>query len=72
MNSNTTELYKIIMDVLDTFEHTQLNISSESGRNIVAEEIHDAVHVHITNIVEEIICPDSVPQHLGCTEACDV
>jgi len=60
------------MDVLDTFEHTQLNINSQVGRSIVAEDIHDAVHIHITNIVEEIICPDSVPQHLGCTEAGDV
>lgn len=60
------------MDVLDTYQHTQLNIASETGRKIVAEEIHDAVHVHITNIVEDIICPDNLPLHVGCTEAGEV
>ena len=65
MNLNNTELYKIILDVLETFEHSQLNIASSSGRQIVAEDVHDAVHAHISQIVEDIVCPGVVRNEDG-------
>lgn len=56
---NKNELYRIILDVLSTFEHTQFNIDSECARQIMSQDIHDAVHVHISEIVEDIVCPSS-------------
>jgi hypothetical protein len=48
-----------IKQVLDNWQHTQLNIASETGRDMLAKELSKALLPVIADCVESIVAPDA-------------
>lgn len=57
--SSNDELHLLIRESIDEWKDTQLNISSESARDLLAKSIHKRVHGHIKQLIEDIVCPQS-------------
>jgi len=50
--------YATIRRVLDSWQDSQINLQSESARHILSLAIHEQVDSHITQLIEDIICPE--------------
>lgn len=50
--------YATIRRVLDSWQDTQINLQSESARHILALAIHEQVDSHISQLIEDIVCPE--------------
>ena len=48
-----------IKQVLTDWQHTQLNIASEAGRDMLTKELNDALQPIIADYVESVVAPDS-------------
>lgn len=48
-----------IKQVLKDWQHTQLNIASEAGRDMLAKELSEALLPVVADYVESIVAPDS-------------
>lgn len=46
-----------IRELLDEWQHTQLNISSESARELLTMAIMEKIEPTINQLLEDIICP---------------
>lgn len=51
------QLYQTIRNVLEEWKDTQFNIASESARTLLALAIHEQAHKHVSNVIEDIVCP---------------
>jgi len=51
------KLYSLIKNSIDEWKDTQLNISSETGREALAKAVHDQVNIHVKQLIEDIVCP---------------
>lgn len=65
MNQQTTEpsdssTYKAIKQVLDEWKDTQINISSDSARVLLALAIQEQVDKQTSQLIEDLVCPPSV------------
>lgn len=65
MNQQTTEpsdspTYKTIKQVLDEWKDTQINISSDSARVLLALAIQEQVDKQTSQLIEDLVCPPSV------------
>lgn len=47
-----------IKQVLDTWKHTQLNIASDSARDMLTQELTSALQPVIVDYIESIVAPD--------------
>lgn len=56
-NLENDKLYQAIHDVLEEWKDTQFNISSESARTLLALAIHEKAHKHVSELIEDIVCP---------------
>lgn len=52
-----------IRELLDEWQHTQLNISSESARDLLTMAIMEKIEPTINQLLEDIICPAN--EHRG-------
>lgn len=52
-----------IRELLDEWQHTQLNISSESARDLLTMAIMEKIEPTINKLLEDIICPAN--EHRG-------
>lgn len=65
MNQQTTEpsdspTYRTIKQVLDEWKDTQINISSDSARVLLALAIQEQVDKQTSQLIEDLVCPPSV------------
>lgn len=62
MNKHTesNDVQVIVKTVLDEVKDAQINMSSESAREWLAEIISKRVNEHIQTLVEDIICPPTI------------
>jgi len=56
-DSNT---YQTIRDVLDEWQHTQINIASDSARHLLALAIQEQVDKQIGQLIEDVVCPPGI------------
>tara|TARA_R110002167_G_scaffold157986_3_gene353072 strand:+ start:71 stop:250 length:180 start_codon:yes stop_codon:yes gene_type:complete len=47
---------KIILEVLEDWKDTELNIASEAGREMLANSITDRISLQINSMIEDIVC----------------
>jgi hypothetical protein len=57
MEKNTNkEIRKMILEVLDKWQDTELNIKSECARGLLADDISDRISLNVETLIEDVIC----------------
>lgn len=52
---------EIIMQTLESFKDSQINLNSESARQLLANKLEEDLHKYVNNLVEEAV---SIITHL--------
>jgi len=54
--STNKEIRSMIMEVLDKWQDTELNIKSECARGMLADDISDRISLNVETLIEDVIC----------------
>lgn len=52
--------YQTVRKVLDEWQHTQINIASDSARHLLALAIQEQVDKQTNQLIEDVVCPPKV------------
>jgi hypothetical protein len=47
---------EIILTVLEEWKDSQPNMASDTCRQLLASDLHDALEKHFNKIIEEVVC----------------
>ena len=52
--------YQIVRKVLDEWQHTQINLASDSARHLLTLAIQEQMDKHTNQLIEDVVCPERV------------